>query len=163
MRKLYIKQKVFNLSGKFTVKDKEQQDVYYIEGSFLQIPKTFTIVDPTRKEIALITKKTFSLLPKFFVEVEGREALTIKKEFTFFKARYTIDAESIEVRGNWWDMNFEVLKHGNVAGSVSKQWLTWGDTYEVKVIDEEMEHLLIALVIAIDCVKASEAASASAT
>ncbi len=162
MKQLYMKQKVFSLSGKFTVKDKEQQDVYYIEGSFLQIPKTFTIMDPARKEIALITKKVFSLLPKFFVEVEGREVLTIKKEFTFFKARYTIDAEGVEVSGNWWDMDFEVLQHGNVVGSVSKQWLTWGDTYEIKVIDEEMEHMLIALVVAIDCVKASEAAAATA-
>lgn len=161
MRQLYMKQKVFSLSGKFTVTDKEQRDVYYVEGSFLQIPKTFTIMDPTRSEIALITKKTFSLLPKFFVEVDGREALTIKKEFTFFKARYTIDAAGVEVRGNWWDMNFDVLHNGTVAGSVSKQWLTWGDTYEVKILDEAMEHLIIALVVAIDCVKADEAATAS--
>ena len=121
MRQLYMKQKVFSLSGKFTVKDKEQKDIYYVEGSFLQIPKTFTIMDSTRKEIALITKKVFSFLPKFFVEVDGREALTIKKEFSFFKARYTIDAAGIEVRGNWWEMNFEVLQDGKVVGSVSKQ------------------------------------------
>lgn len=162
MRQLYLKQKVFSLSGKFTVKDEEQQDVYYIEGSFLQIPKTFTVMDPKRSEIALITKKVFSFLPKFFVEVDGREVLTIKKEFSFFKARYTIDAEGIEVRGNWWDMDFEVLQDGKVVGSVSKRWLTWGDTYEMQILDETMEHLIIAIVVAIDCVKADEAAAASA-
>lgn len=162
MRQLYMKQKVFSLSGKFTVKDKEQQDIYYVEGSFLQIPKTFTIMDPARSEIALITKKVFSFLPKFFVEVDGREALTIKKEFTFFKPRYTIEAEGIDVQGNWWDMNFDILKHGKVVGTVSKQWLSWGDTYEIQILDEEMEHLIIALVVAIDCVKSDEAAAASA-
>ena len=161
MKKLYMKQKVFSLSGKFTVKDIDQQDVYYVEGSFMQIPKTFTIMDPSRREIALITKKVFSLLPKFFVEVDGREAMTINKEFSFFKARYTIDAAGIDVRGNWWDMNFEVLRKGEVVGSVSKQWLTWGDTYEVEILDEEMEHLVIAIVVAIDCVKADQAAAAS--
>lgn len=161
MKKLYMKQKVFSLSGKFTVMDEEQEDAYYIEGSFLQIPKTFTIMDPARREIALITKKTFSFLPKFFVEVDGREILTIKKEFSFFKARYTIDAAGVDVRGNWWDMNFEVLQHGNVVGSVSKQWFTWGDSYEMQILDESMEHLIIALVVAIDCVKADEAAAAA--
>ena len=161
MKQLYMKQKVFSLSGKFTVTDMEQQDVYYIEGSFLQIPKTFTIMDPARKEIALFTKKVLSLLPKFFVEVDGREVLTIKKEFSFFKARYTIDAAGVEVRGNWWDMNFEVLQNGDVVGSVSKQWFTWGDSYEMQILDESMEHLIIALVVAIDCVKADEAAAAS--
>lgn len=161
MRQLYMKQKVFSLSGKFTVKDKEQKDIYYVEGSFLQIPKTFTIMDSARSEIAVITKKMFSLLPKFFVKVDGREALTIKKEFSFFKARYTIDADGIDVRGNWWDMNFEVLRQGKVVGSVSKKWLTWGDTYEMQILDEEMEHLIIAFVVAIDCVKADEAAAVS--
>jgi len=161
MKQLYMKQKVFSLSGKFTVKDQVEQDVYYIEGSFLQIPKTFTIMDPARKEIALIKKKVLSFLPKFFVEVDGREVLTIKKEFSFFKARYTIDAAGVEVRGNWWDMNFEVLRNGKVVGSVSKRWLTWGDTYEMQILDEDMEHLIIALVVAIDCVKEDEAAAAS--
>ncbi|SES40895.1 LURP-one-related/scramblase family protein [Psychrobacillus sp. OK032] len=162
MKKLYIKQKVFSLGGKFTIKDQQEKDVYYVEGSFMQIPKTFSIMDTTRKEIALITKKVFSFLPKFFVEVNGLEVLTIKKEFSFFKARYTIDAAGIEVNGNWWDMDFQVLQHGEVIGEVSKEWFTWGDSYKVQVLDEEMEGVIIALVVAIDCVKADQASASSA-
>lgn len=162
MKQLYMKQKIVSLSGKYTVMDAEQQPAYYVEGSFLKIPKTFTILDPSKNEVALITKKVFSFLPKFFVEVNGREVLTIKKEFSFFKARYTIDAAAIEVRGNWWDMTFEVLQQGTVVGSVQKKWLSWGDSYEVQVADEEMEAIIIAIVVAIDCVKADQAASANA-
>jgi uncharacterized protein YxjI len=162
MKQLYIKQKVFSLSGKFTVKDQQEKDVYYVEGSFMKIPKTFSIMDTTRNEVALITKKVFSFLPKFFVEVNGREVLMIKKEFSFFKARYTIDAAGIEVHGNWWDMDFQVFQHGEVVGKVSKEWFTWGDSYRVQILDEEMEAIVIALVVAIDCVKADEAASSSA-
>ncbi len=92
MRQLYIKQKVFSLSEKFTVKDQEEKDRYYVEGSFMKVPKTFSIMNTSRDEVALITKKVFSFLPKFFVEVNGQEVLTIKKEFSFLKARYTIDA-----------------------------------------------------------------------
>lgn len=162
MKQFYIKQKVFSLSGKFTVKDQQENDVYYVEGSFMQIPKTFSIMNTKRDEVALITKKTFSLLPKFFVEVNGKELITIEKEFSFFKARYSIDAEGIEVHGNWWDMDFQVLRHGEVVGSVSKQWFTWGDSYQVQILDEEMEAIVIALVVAIDCVKADQAAASSA-
>lgn len=68
MKQLYIKQKVFNLNGKFTVKDQQEKDVYYVEGSFMQIPKTFSIMNTTRVEVALITKKVLSFLPKIFVE-----------------------------------------------------------------------------------------------
>ncbi|MBN6205883.1 LURP-one-related family protein [Ralstonia pickettii] len=163
MKELYIKQKVFSLSGKFTVKDQQENDVYYVEGSFMQIPKTFSIMNTKRDEIALITKKVFTFLPKFFVEVDGREVLTIKKEFSFFKARYTIDTAGIEVQGNWWDMEFQILKHGEVVGQVNKEWFTWGDSYKVEILDEEMEAIVVAIVIAIDCVKADESAASSAS
>lgn len=163
MRQLYIKQKVFSLSEKFTVKDQEENDVYYVEGSFMQLPKTYTVTNTAREEVAHITKKTFSLLPKFFVEVGGREVLTIKKEFTFFKSRYTIDATGIEVIGDWWDMDFEVQKVGEVVGKVRKKWFSWGDSYELEIWQEEMEALLVALVIAIDCAEADEDSSFVAT
>ncbi|TDL71034.1 hypothetical protein E2R56_18565 [Rhodococcus qingshengii] len=162
MKQLYIKQKVFSLSGKFTVKDQQEKDVYYVEGSFMQIPKTFSIMNTTRDEVALVTKKAFSFLPKFFVEVNGREVFTIKKEFSFLKARYTIDGADIEVQGNWWDMDFQVIQHGEVVGQVSKEWFTWGDSYKVQILNEEMETIMIALVVAIDCVKADQAAASSA-
>lgn len=163
MKELYIKQKVFSLSEKFTIKDQQENDVYYVEGSFMKIPKTFTIMNTTRDEVALVTKKVLSFLPKFFVEVNGREVLTIKKEFSFFKARYTIDSADIEVHGNWWDMDFQVLQQGEVIGQVNKEWFTWGDSYKVQILNEEMEAIIIAFVVAIDCVKADEASSSSAT
>jgi uncharacterized protein YxjI len=159
MKHLYIKQKVFSLSGKFTVKDQQEKDVYYVEGSFMQVPKTFSIKNTTRDQVALVTKKAFSFLPKFFVEVNGREVVTIKKEFSFLKARYTIDGAGIEVHGNWWDMDFQVLQHGEVVGQVSKEWFTWGDSYKIQIVDEAMETIMIALVVAIDCVKADHAAA----
>jgi uncharacterized protein YxjI len=162
MKQLYIKQKVFSLSGKFTIKDQQEKDVYYVEGSFMQVPKTFSIMNTKRDEVALVTKKVFSFLPKFFVEVNGREVLVIKKDFSFFKTRYTIDGAGIEVHGNWWDMEFQVLQHGEVVGQVSKEWFTWGDSYKVQILDEEMETIMIALVVAIDCVKADQAAASSA-
>jgi uncharacterized protein YxjI len=161
MRQLYIKQKVFSLSEKFTVKDQEEKDTYYIEGSFMRVPKTFSIMNTSRDEVALITKKVFSFLPKFFVEVNGQEVLTIKKEFSFLKARYSIDAAGIEVQGNWLDMDFQVLHNGRVVGEVGKEWFSWGDSYRVQILDEEMETIIIALVIAIDCVKADQAAASS--
>ena len=161
MRQLYIKQKVLSLSGKFSVKDAEENEVYFVEGSFMQIPKTFSIVDVARQEVAMITKKTFSFLPTFFVEVHGQVTVTIKKEFSFLKARYTIDAAGIEVRGNWWDMDFEVYQNGEPIGAVSKKWFTWGDSYQLNILDDEMEPLLVALVVTIDYAKAAQSAAAA--
>lgn len=162
MKELYIKQKVFSLGEKFTIKDDQENDVYFVEGSFMKIPKTFEIMDMSRNEIALITKKTFSFLPKFKVDVNGEEILRIKKEFTWFKSKYTIEAAGIEVDGNWWGMDFQILCRGEVIGQVNKQWFSWGDSYKVQIFDEEMETVIIALVVAIDCVKSDEASTAAA-
>ncbi|WP_421102310.1 LURP-one-related/scramblase family protein [Sporosarcina psychrophila] len=161
MRQLYIKQKVFSLSGKFSVKDQEENEVYFVEGSFMQIPKTFSIMDVACQEVAMITKKTFSFLPTFFVEVHGQEMVTIKKEFSFLKARYSIDVAGIEVQENWWDMDFEVYRNEELIGAVSKKWFTWGDSYQLIIVEDEMEPLLVSLVVAIDCAKAAQSAAAA--
>lgn len=60
-------------------------------------------------------------------------------------------------------MDFEVQKDGVVIGTVRKKWFSWGDSYELEIWQEEMEALLVALVIAIDCVKADEDSSFVAT
>jgi uncharacterized protein YxjI len=157
MKQLYIKQKVFSLSEKFTVKNQDEKDVYYVEGSFMKVPKTFSIMNQDREEVALITKKVLSFLPTFFVEVNGQEVVTIKKALSFLKAKYSIDAAGIEVEGNWMDMNFQVLHEGRVVGEVGKEWFSWGDSYRVQILEEELESVILALVIAIDCVKADQA------
>lgn len=163
MKQLFIKQKVFSLGEKFTIKDEQENDVYFVEGSFMKVPKVFSIMNAMRDEVAHITKKVFTFLPKFHVEVNGQEILTIKKELSFFKARYTIDAADIEIQGNWWDMDYQILQQGEVIGEVSKKWLTIADSYTVQVVDEEMEAIVIAIVVAIDCVKADQSSSSSVT
>ncbi|MGX7125638.1 LURP-one-related/scramblase family protein [Enterococcus viikkiensis] len=163
MEKLYIKQKVFSIGEKYTVMNENQEPRYYVKGSFLKIPKTFTIEDEQSREISKITKKVISLLPKFFVEMNGKEAIEISKHLTFLKAKYAISAEGLTVDGNWWDMDFEVSQHGQKVAEINKRWISWGDTYEISIFDEALEELIISLVIAIDCVKADEAASSSSS
>ncbi|MCK2158686.1 MULTISPECIES: LURP-one-related family protein [Exiguobacterium] len=160
MHTLYMKQKVFSLRGRFSIQDQQEQDVYLVEGSFMKLPKTFSISTVDGEEVAVITKKMLSLLPKFFIEVDG-ETLTIEKSFTFFKDRYTIDAADLEIDGDWWDMDFEIKRQGDVVGSVEKKWFTFGDSYEIQVFDPDIEKILIALVVAIDCVKEDEESSSS--
>ncbi|MFD1901861.1 LURP-one-related/scramblase family protein [Enterococcus termitis] len=163
MSRLYIKQKVFSFGGHFTVKDENEQDKYIVEGSFLSIPKVFTIKDLNDQVIGTITKKVFSWLPKFFVAVDGKEELIIEKQLTFFKAKYQIDSEDLTIQGDWWDKQFTILRRGKVVAAINEKWFTWGDTFEVEVYDETLEHLVISVVIAIDFVKQEEAASTSSS
>jgi uncharacterized protein YxjI len=163
MKTLYVKQKLFSLGEKFTVMDQAEQPCYFVEGSFMKIPKSFTITNTAGHEIAEITKKIFSFLPKFYVNSNGREIAMIEKEFSFFKARYNIYAAGLEVEGNWWDMDFSVSRGGQTIASIKKEWFKIADTYTISILDEQYEELIIALVIAIDCVKADERSSHSSS
>lgn len=163
MKTLYIKQKVFSIGEKFTVTDENQQPRFYVNGSFMKIPKTFEITDEQGREVSKITKKTISLLPKFFVEIDGKEMVEIQKKLTFLKAKYEINADGVSVDGNWWDMDFSVERKGKTLAEIHKKWVSWGDTYEIKIFDEDYLIMILSIVIAIDRVKADESANNSAS
>lgn len=156
LKTLYIKQHIMALSEKFTISNARDEVIYFAQGSFMKVPKTFTIENENHKEVAFITKKILSLFPTFEVEVEGKQVAVIRKEFSLFKAKYQIEGQGLQVEGNWWDMDFAVRKDGHVIGEVHKQWFKVRDTYEIQIADEAYELILVAIVLAIDRVKASE-------
>lgn len=163
MSSLYIRQKVFSAGGRFTVDDELGNPRYTVTGTFLQIPKRFVIENAAGVEVAEVTKTTFSFLPRFTVDAGGYEVATIRKEFSFFKPRYSIDGAGLTVEGDWWDMRFSVLRGDVEVARVGRKLLTWADTYEVDVLDESLETIVVALVVAIDRVRADESASTSVT
>lgn len=156
MKTLYMKQKVFSIGEKFLVTDEYQRPLYAIEGSFLKIPKEFRITTTDGQSVARIQKKVFSFLPTFYVELADRQTIEIKKELTFIKPKYTISMKDLHVTGNWWDMNFQVTKGQKTIATIEKKWVSWGDTYAIKMMDEAFEQTIVSLVVAIDCVKAAE-------
>ncbi|VDG19406.1 hypothetical protein [Lactobacillus acidipiscis] [Lactiplantibacillus mudanjiangensis] len=161
MRQLYINQKIFSLRDKFAVIDAAQQPVYQVIGSLFKIPKHFDILDQHEKVVATVTNQPFTLLPKLQLTIDGRQAATIKKQFTLFKPRYSIDALGMTITGDFWDMNFDVRQGSHVVGTVAKKWLSFGDQYELTINDYDSELLLVGLVIAIDYVKQQEQAATS--
>ena len=81
--KLYIKQKVFSIKDKFTIKDEEGNDKYFVEGKILSLGKKFHVYNMEKEEVAYIEQKLMNLLPKFFVYVGGEKIAEIHKKFSF--------------------------------------------------------------------------------
>ena len=82
--KLYMKQKVFSWKDRFTVWDANGNDRYYVEGELISFGKKLHVYDVQNREVAFIHQKLFSLLPRYFVSVNGVDVAEIVKEFTFF-------------------------------------------------------------------------------
>ena len=99
--KLYIKQQVFALAPKFTVKDENGEDKYFVEGEFFSLSSKMHIYNSAHEEIALIYRKLMKFLPRFVLEVNGQQIAEIVKEFTFLRQSYRLENTSLHVDGDF--------------------------------------------------------------
>ena len=77
------------------------------------------------------------------------------KEFTFFKHEYSVNGLGWQVHGDFWDHEYEITNGNTVIASVSKEWMTWGDTYEIRLGYGADEATALAVVLVIDaCIEA---------
>lgn len=150
--KLYIKEKVFSWGDRFTVKDQYGDDKYTVEGEVFSWGKKLHVYNRLGREVALIKQELFSFLPRYHVFCEGRHVAEIKKEFTFLFPRYTIAGLGWEIDGSFMAHDYEITQNGRSIVSISKEWMTWGDSYELNIADPANEIVALAVVITIDCV-----------
>jgi uncharacterized protein YxjI len=161
--KLYIKQKVFSWKDKFTIKDADGNDRYYVEGEAFSWGHKLHVLDLAQREVAFVRQRVFSWLPKYEVYVDDVLQVTVIKEFAFFKSRYSLVGVDWEVNGDFWEHNYMIQNRAGTIASISKAWFTWGDSYEVDLMDGVNEVLAIATVLAIDCVLADAQTASSAS
>ena len=159
--KLYIKEKVFSWGDKFTVKDAYGEDKYIVEGEVFTFGKKLHVYDRSGREVAFIKQEVWSFLPRYYVFCGDRQIAEIKKEFTFLFPRYTIEGLGWEIDGSFMAHDYQITKRGRKIVTISKEWMTWGDSYELDISDPADEIVALAVVIIIDCVTESSSAAAS--
>ena len=159
--KLYIKEKVFSWGDKFTVRDDQGRDKYMVQGEVFSWGKKLHVYDMTGGEVAFIKQEVWSLLPKYHVFCGDRQVAEIRKEFTFFFPKYTIDGLGWDINGRFMAHDYEITKNGRQIVTISKEWMTWGDSYEVDIADPGDEIVALAVVLTIDCVMEASSSSSS--
>lgn len=147
--KYYIKQKVFTLGERFAIKDETGADRFYVEGSFFQIPKSFKIFDAQGRQVASIERELFRLLPKYRITTADSE-IRLERAFTFFRMQFHIIGEPWSLGGNFIGMNYQILSGDRIIMRLQKHWFTWGDSYELDILDEENAVEAIAIAICVD-------------
>ncbi len=150
--KLYIKQKVFSWRDKFFVMDEDGRDKYYVESEMFTWGKKLHVMDMDGREVAYIEQKVTLFMPEFHVYQGGRETAVIRRLFTWFRPKYEIDGPGWEVSGSAWLHEYEITRSGQPVVAISKEWMTWGDSYELDIANPADEVLALATAIVIDCV-----------
>lgn len=124
--KLYIRQKVFSWTDRFTVRDEFGRDRYTVEGELFSWRKKLHIMDMAGYEAAFIKQEVWSFLPRFFISIEGRQVAEIVKEFTLLRPRYRIEDLDWDVEGSFWAHNYQIVSNGRSIVTIHKEWMTWG-------------------------------------
>lgn len=157
--RLYIQEKVFSWGDKFTVKDEYGRDKYFVEGEVFTFGKKLHIYDATGAEVVFIRQQLWTWMPRYDVFLGERQVAEVKKEFSFLHPRYTVFGPDWELQGSFWEHDYEITRQGRSVVTISKEWMTWGDSYELCVTNPADELLALAVVIVIDCMQEDQASS----
>jgi uncharacterized protein YxjI len=154
MKQFFLKQRVFSLGNKYNVFDKEGNVCYYIEGKIFSIHNKMDIYQG-EEIIYHLERKLFRFMPEYTLySTQGEVLATIKKNFTFFGGKMTIDSTygMMEIVGQVFQRDFQLFYQGKEVMNIHKQWLTWGDTYQITIMEDAKESFYVALALMIDVI-----------
>lgn len=149
---LYIKQKIFSFADSYNVFDESLQPIYKVNSELLVFLSKIHLCDMFGNELFFIKKRFAFMLAEY--EIYKGETLyaEIKQEFSFFKPKLRVTSSfgNYEIEGEFFAMDFRIIRDGMLLGAISKEWMTFGDSYKLEVENKEDAAFFTALVIAID-------------
>ncbi len=151
----YIKQKVFSWSDTYHIYDESENSVYFVEAELFRIGHVLHLYRHDR-EVGCIRQRLFSFLPVFELEIDGCVVGRMEKKFSFFHPSYSLDCQGWTVEGDLFGWNYSVYSGEKEIMSIGKDVLSWGDAYEIEIVDPEQEILGLMIVLAIDAANCSD-------
>jgi len=151
-----MKQKFWSWGDDFTISDENSRDVFLVDGRAFSWGDKLSFQDMSGHEVAFIRQKLLSWGPTYEIEVHGQMVAVVKKHlFTFLRCKFTVDVpgpDDLEAQGNFLDHEYTFERSGRAVASVSKQWLSWTDTYGVDIVESNDDVLILASAVVIDMV-----------
>ena len=149
--KLLIKQKVFSIGSKFNIYDENGEIKYVAVGEIFTFGRKLHIMDVSGNEVIYIEQKLLTFKPRYEIYIAGNAPVEIVKEFTLFKHEYSIPDWNVKINGDFLAHEYTVTMNGYEIAAMSKEWLTWGDTYTINIPDPGNELLALASILVVDC------------
>ncbi len=155
LMKMLFKQRFFSWLDSYDIYDENGNTLYTVKGQ-LSWGHCLKIFDADGQEVGTVKERVLTWLPQFEMYLGDRYAGCIRKEFTFFRPKFTVDCNGWQVDGEFFEWDYTVLNGaGEQIASVSKEVLHWTDTYVIDVDDPADALGVLMLVLAIDAEKCS--------
>ncbi len=153
--KLIFKEKMFSWFDSYDVYNMHGDTVFTVKGQ-PSWGHCFKIFNANNIEVGIVKQKILSFLPCFEIYNGEQYVGSIKREFSFFKPKFSIDFKGWGVNGNFFEWDYEIVdRSGLTVATVSKELLNWTDTYSIDVFNDNDALYALMLVIAIDAEKCS--------
>ena len=153
---LYIRQRIFSWTDSYDVCDESGEARYEVRGALFSLGHQIHVYSrQSGEEIGCIRQKLFAFLPTFEIVIGNHTVGTIRKEFTFLHPRYHVDYRGWNVEGDFLGWDYRVLSGDPEIMTISKELLSWSDTYVLRYNNPANEMPGLLLVLAIDAANCS--------
>ena len=156
MKNYYMKQKVFSFRDRYKVFDDDQNTVYHCEGKFFSISRKMKFIETASDTVLYnFRRKILSILAKYYLtDADGNGIAVVKRKFSFPRSKIEIESNiaNMTLEGDFFAHNFTLLENGVEVATVTKKWISWGDSYVINILDESKTGFLLAIIILIDSI-----------
>lgn len=154
--KLLFKQRLFSWFDSYDIYDENGNTCFIVKGK-LSWGHRLEIYDDQKNHLGTIKEEVLTFLPRFSMYINDQHVGYIKKQFTFFKPVFTLSCNEWQVKGDWFEWDYEVTDAlGKQIMTASKHLFHLSDTYAIDVVREEDVLLSLMIVLAIDAAKCSK-------
>lgn len=151
--KVYIKNKIWSLGGGSTVVNENQEDVFKVTGRPFSITRVKYVCDKEGNRLFKIRNKWLNWFvhKAYIYDANKNKIATVKDKWFNVNQEYFVLGykDEIKIQGKFFGLTTQILKNGEVIGTIRRQITFIADGFELEANEEDMP-FLVALVIAID-------------
>jgi uncharacterized protein YxjI len=157
MAKHFLMSRKWSLTDRFAITDDTGLPQFEVQGRF-GFTRTLTIRDNAGQEVAVLSKGALSR--GFEIRAGGQPATVRPRGFLGQRFEVESGAERLEARGNFSGRQYAVSRAGVPVAVVSQQ-RSFRERFAVEVEDGEDPVLLLAVVLAIETIRADRRRAAA--
>lgn len=154
--RLLFKQRLFSWLDSYDIYYENGDVAFTVQGR-LSWGYRLHVLDASGRHIATLQERVLTLLPKFELYIGDQYVGCIRKEFTLFRPRFTVECSGWDIQGDLFAWDYQIIgQNGRTVATVSKQIFRLTDTYVIDVENPQNALLALLVVLAIDAEKCSD-------
>ncbi len=154
MKQFYLKQKVFSLTDRYKIYDEKQTELYEVRSKMLSLTNKMEFSRIRDGQVIFHFQKQLFHLMSTYTLMDGnhQNLATVKKKLAFLAKKITVETPNTTyyVEGDLTGHQFSIIHNGDEVANLRKKWISWGDTYEISVYQDDQAEFFLALVILLD-------------